>query len=458
MYRPNPYDQPPDFRALADAYIALKPHLKEIRSGVTIDFHDPNAVRCLTEALLHRDFDLSMTLPENRLCPPVTITRILRRVNYILLLEHIVSAMSLAFGEGDRSTIFGLDIGTGASAIYPLLGCRRNKNWHFTATEVDEVCAEYASKNINQNRLHDRITLVRSRPSGPIFPMESTSITYDFTMCNPPFYCDREEVLRSAEAKEVGPNAVCTGADIEMITPGGEAGFVRRMIEESVHYPNRCRWYTSMLGKMSSLTELVKILHAKKIQNYGITELVQGTTKRWVIAWSFTDAHLPDSLGRIANPALQTIMPSKNTLKHTIPFITSEDDIHIKLAQILTNVEGLKTRPSKTSGTETESPPGVIIEAIGNTWSRAARRKKLTATSQRGDSAGQSVPQLVCHIAVNSGQDKAESQRSVSQRVELIFQWLRGCERTLFESFVSHICRKVDSSLSTSDAERMDIA
>ena len=32
---------------------------------------------------------------------------------------------------------------------------------------------------------------------------------YDFTMCNPPFYASREEVIQSAEAKEFEPNAVC---------------------------------------------------------------------------------------------------------------------------------------------------------------------------------------------------------------------------------------------------------
>lgn len=61
-------------------------------------------------------------------------------------------------------------------------------------------------------------------------------------MCNPPFYSDREEVLRSAEAKELGPNAVCTGADTEMITPGGEVMFVRKMVEESLILKTRCRY------------------------------------------------------------------------------------------------------------------------------------------------------------------------------------------------------------------------
>lgn len=61
-------------------------------------------------------------------------------------------------------------------------------------------------------------------------------------MCNPPFYSDRKEVITSAETKELGPNAVCTGADTEMITPGGEVAFVRQMVLESVQWGERCRY------------------------------------------------------------------------------------------------------------------------------------------------------------------------------------------------------------------------
>lgn len=63
----------------------------------------------------------------------------------------------------------------------------------------------------------------------------------EFTLCNPPFYSSREEVLASAEAKELGPAAVCSGSDNEMITPGGEVSFVRRMVEESLQLGMKCR-------------------------------------------------------------------------------------------------------------------------------------------------------------------------------------------------------------------------
>lgn len=39
--------------------------------------------------------------------------------------------------------------------------------------------------------------------------MISLRKVFDFTMCNPPFYSSKEDVQRSAEAKEYQPNAVC---------------------------------------------------------------------------------------------------------------------------------------------------------------------------------------------------------------------------------------------------------
>ena len=87
---------------------------------------------------------------------------------------------------------------------------------------------------------------------------------FDFSLCNPPFYASTEEATQSAAAKELLPNAVrstiptipktiilkililyshqiCTGADVEMITPGGEEAFVRKMVEESITLRQRCR-------------------------------------------------------------------------------------------------------------------------------------------------------------------------------------------------------------------------
>lgn len=73
----------------------------------------------------------------------------------------------------------------------------------------------------------------------PLFEFPETE--FAFTMCNPPFYASTEEVTRSAEGKALEPNAICTGADVEMITRGGEEAFVGAMVEESMREDIRQR-------------------------------------------------------------------------------------------------------------------------------------------------------------------------------------------------------------------------
>ena len=59
---------------------------------------------------------------------------------------------------------------------------------------------------------------------------------------------------------------MCTGYVGEMCTPGGEVGFITRLIEESLVLKDRVRWYSSMLGKLSSMTTLVQ-----KLKDYQVS-------------------------------------------------------------------------------------------------------------------------------------------------------------------------------------------
>jgi 23S rRNA (adenine1618-N6)-methyltransferase len=75
-----------------------------------------------------------------------------------------------------------------------------------------------------------------------------------------------------------------------MVTCGGEVAFVKRMIDESLVLRDRIQWYTSMLGKLSSVSVLVEMLMQHDNHNYAVTEFVQGSkTKRWAVAWSWGD-------------------------------------------------------------------------------------------------------------------------------------------------------------------------
>ncbi|KAF8304964.1 S-adenosyl-L-methionine dependent methyltransferase [Clavulina sp. PMI_390] len=253
----------------------------------TIDF---GALACLTEALLARDFGLSISLPEGRLCPPVP-----NRYHYVNWLQNVM----LAYNKRDEE-VWGLDIGTGASAIYPLLACTKEARWSMIGTDIDELSLQYARQNVTLNRLDERIKIVQTSADRPLLEElrgDGKPTRFAFTMCNPPFYQDEEEISQLAQLKEFDPYSVCTGAKTEMITEGGEVHFVRRMISESLELRTRCRWFTSLLGKFSSVKEVIEKLRSEKIENYALTEIIQGQTRRWVIAWSFGDIRLPDVSG-----------------------------------------------------------------------------------------------------------------------------------------------------------------
>ncbi|KAH7882085.1 hypothetical protein F5I97DRAFT_1911874 [Phlebopus sp. FC_14] len=430
MHPRNIYTRPPDFVQLARRYPPLREHVFLTHTGPSIDFKSLVAQRRLTEALLYLDFHITLTLPDDRLCPPVP-----NRLNYVLWIQDLVRATI-----PNSEIVRGIDIGTGASAIYPLLACRLEPTWQFIATDIDKDSLVSAQQNVERNGLSDRVLIVQVPSNDPILHLIEghPSTTYNFTMCNPPFYSSAEEVAQSAEAKEYGPNAICTGAESEMITPGGEVAFVSRLFLESIGHKTRCRWYTTMLGKMSSLPEIVGLLRQHQVENYAITEFVQGQTRRWAIGWSFETLRLPDALARIANPTLQGIMPARTTLHQQFSGLESRDVLCDAVHRVLKDIEGV----TLTSSAGDESNPSILVHATDITWTRSARRKKGTKTSALN--TGTAGPILRCCITCSHS---STSDRTRSQGFQLEYQWVDGRERHVFESFVSHVNRKVNAVL-----------
>lgn len=103
----------------------------------------------------------------------------------------------------------------------------------------------------------------------------------------------------SAANKSLPPNAVCTGADVEMVTEGGDYGFAMRMLEESLVLRENVGWYSLMLGKLSSAQKLVERIKSEGLTNWAVKCLVVGkATRRWCVAWSF-GALRPANVGLI---------------------------------------------------------------------------------------------------------------------------------------------------------------
>ncbi|KAF8815472.1 hypothetical protein BYT27DRAFT_7193446, partial [Phlegmacium glaucopus] len=285
------------------------------------------------------------------------------RLNYILWIQDIVHAHDYVLGN-PRRRVRGIDIETGSTAIYTFLGYK---------IELDDISYDCASENVNTNNMHSRIRLEKATREGSIFftlkRNPKSKFSLDPSWCNPPFYTSSKEVAQSASEKHLAPNAVCTGADIEMIFgDGGEEGFVGQMVQESERFQTRCKWYTSMLGKMSSITTIVENLRNRCIVNYAITEFVQGSTAR-----------LPSI---VAGHPLYQLMPPRNTLTQSfsncsVPMLA--DILHGNL-RLLEGVSATYRDPGSVSNAVPSSSASrtLFVEAEGNTWSRSARRCRPT--------------------------------------------------------------------------------
>ncbi|EXJ70994.1 uncharacterized protein A1O5_05987 [Cladophialophora psammophila CBS 110553] len=382
----NIYENDVDFTTLALQYPDFAKRLKPNRQ---LDFSDPESVRQLTKCLLHRDFDLNIDLPEDRLCPPVP-----NRFNYILFIQRLLDSTSPSFHQGfdpDRQVI-GLDIGTGASAIYPLLACRQRQQWRFLATEIDEKNREYAQRNILANKLQARIRLIdtddkgdRLIPTGQLQRFDRI----DILLTNPPFYPSTQSLLDSAHQKSRPPNSSCTGSTVEMITPGGEIGFVSKIIAESLLPANKrkIQWFSAMLGKLSSVGAVVEHLRESGSGNYTVAEFVQGQrTRRWCVAWSWMGYRPANNVARSVGSGSgveRKLLPAITEMEFELPAGGSGggDGLGSVLDKVCSQIqsldgEGVRWKVDRARGF------GIFMSRHGDVWSRKARRRKR-AESER---------------------------------------------------------------------------
>ncbi|XP_070572301.1 RNA N(6)-adenosine-methyltransferase mettl16-like [Ptychodera flava] len=285
MHSRNRYkDTPPDFAQLAAKYPSFKEHVTiNLNGKVCLDFKNPEALRALTCTLLKEDFGIDLDVPLDRLVPTVPL-----RLNYIHWIEDLIQEGGTYKGPH----VNGIDIGTGASCIYPLLGVVLD-DWQFVATESDPVNIKYARENVARNDKDSKIRVYETDDDNILSKLldEDPKKSFTFCMCNPPFYGSPLEAqgLVSRTSDRPDPKSVSTAADSESITEGGEVAFVMKIIADSLKYKERVRWYTSMLGRKKSLVPLKAELQKHQVTNVTTTEFCQGKTLRWGIAWTFSE-------------------------------------------------------------------------------------------------------------------------------------------------------------------------
>lgn len=223
---------------------------------------------------------MDIVLPPDKLLPTVPL-----RLNYLLWIEDLLNDL------GIKENVEGIDIGCGSSCIYCLLAVRSQMNWKMFALEIDEENFKFAKDNVERNQLQDRITLVSQKDErifGTLF--ESSPGDKTFCMCNPPFFKSVDDLIgenRSGKRKASRTAGSHLQSTVELIVDGGEMGFIRKILSESLELKEKVKIFSTMIGCKKNLAKFIDELSSHGVKNFTTTEFVQGKTMRWGIAWSF---------------------------------------------------------------------------------------------------------------------------------------------------------------------------
>ena len=286
----------------------------------TIDFSQSVAVKALNLALLKSDYNIdSWDIPDGYLCPPIP-----GRVDYI----HHLHDLLMATPEDvlpKASKIKVLDIGTGASCIYPILG-QRVYGWQFTASDIDPVSVKQAQRNLIENSgLANNVECRLQSDSSKIFTnIINANEFYHLTICNPPFHqslaqasagsmkkmqnlndnkknrkqskqallsskntLTKDSALKGSSFKNNTPTLNFGGQKAELWCEGGELAFIRNMINDSKKFKQQVLWFSCLVSKKDHVSLLKLSLKKAKVSDIKVIKMAQGQKISRFIAWSF---------------------------------------------------------------------------------------------------------------------------------------------------------------------------
>lgn len=290
----NKNREPYDLNALVLIEPNLAKYIKPNKHGAdSVDFAHPQAVKLLNRAILHKYYGVkNWEFPDENLCPPIP-----GRADY---LHHMADLLTESnFGtlpDGEKITV--LDVGVGASCIYPILGIAEY-GWNFIGSDIKAASVEAAQKIIlSDDHLKDKAKIRLQENSENIFKgIIEENEQIDFTMCNPPFHASAEDAQKGTQRKIrnlTGKKPVTTelnfsGVNNELIYPGGEIAFIRNMIKESKDFSKNCYWFSTLISKESNLKKIYKLLDEVEIFHLKTIPMGTGNKSSRIIAWTFLD-------------------------------------------------------------------------------------------------------------------------------------------------------------------------
>ncbi|MES2800651.1 MAG: 23S rRNA (adenine(1618)-N(6))-methyltransferase RlmF [Bacteroidota bacterium] len=281
-----------DLNAMIQTNPSLKAFVKTNKFGDdSIDFSSPTAVKVLNQALLNHYYGIAhWDFSNENLCPPIP-----GRADYI---HHVADLLSESNGNKipKGQQIKCLDIGVGATCIYPIIGVTEY-DWYFVGSDIDPNSIASAEKIVALNpSLKNKIELRLQKNKNVIFSeIIGKNEHFDLTICNPPFHASLEDAQKGTRRKIKNltgqtiekPDLNFAGNSNELICEGGEIQFLQDMISESKHFAENCRWFTSLVSKESNLKAIYNAL--KKVNAIEVKTIPMGTGNKIsrIVAWTF---------------------------------------------------------------------------------------------------------------------------------------------------------------------------
>ena len=251
----------------------------------TINFSDNKAVIALNTALLKAQYHIEYwKIPKQHLCPAIP-----GRADYIHHINDLIQGVK-------KATI--LDIGTGSSIIYPLLG-NAIYQWKFVGSEIDPNSIENAETIIKKNKLESQISLRKQKhPNNILNGIIEPGDYFDACMCNPPFYKSEKEALQANLRKQRGlkkgkapnkniENRNFSGVSNELWYSGGEKAFVKKYIIESRKFQLQVGWFSSLISNKKNLPFLLNELKKAQVKESRTLAMQQGNKSIHILAWKY---------------------------------------------------------------------------------------------------------------------------------------------------------------------------
>ena len=295
LHERNTHRQSYDFPELIIKNPDLKSHVfKNEFNNLTINFFDPEAVKQLNKALLMHHYGIQFwDIPPFYLCPPIP-----GRADYLHNMADLLYQRNRFLFKSPilHPEIKVLDIGVGASLIYPILG-NHAYGWSFIGTDIDTQALESSKKIAEKNPHLSRHIELRQQPDSNqiLLGVMNARERWDMTICNPPFYASAEAAAEESIRKNRNlkrspkqkPELNFGGKGHELWYSGGEVSFILKLIAESKEYADQCYWFSSLVAKEDHLPPLQDALKKIKARKVKVIEMSQGNKRSRFIAWTF---------------------------------------------------------------------------------------------------------------------------------------------------------------------------